>query len=387
MYKRLLYCILPILSFCQFSLYAQIEPLIKDRLFSNLLKEERPLIIQLPKSYHKSQHEKYPVLYLLDAADNIAHTTGTIDFLSRSGEIPEMIVVGIVNTERFRDFSPSEDPKIKLKTGGGKVFLEFLESELVPFVNDNYRSEAFKVLAGHSLGGLFTLFSLQAKPGLFQAHFAFSPSLQWNEKEIVTSLKVKLLNSKQLKTFVYMNLGDERMAMREGFDELSRHLSESKIEGLDSKVDLFESETHGTTPVIGLFHALRRLYHDWRVSFDILKTGYQPIVEHFEKLSDRYGYQITPKEALINGAGYYQLLENKNFANAKQLFELNVQNYPESANTYDSLAEAYEANEEIVRALELVNKAISLAAKDDKRLKEFAKHKESLLKKLELRGD
>lgn len=361
---------------------AQILSTIEQQLYSKVLDEERTVIIQLPASYQSHPTKKYPVLYLLDGTDNIGHTAGTLGFLGKSGEVPEMVVVAIVNKDRFKDLSPSVDPKIRLKTGGGKAFLKFIEQELVTYINNNYRTEDFKILAGHSLGGLFALYALQSSPEFFQAHFAFSPSLQWNNKEIVIKINSLLAKTKRMKNFVYINLGNEKKLMREAFDDLSLILEKVDIKDFHTKVELFENETHGSTPVIGFFKAIRTLYSDWRVPLEKLRVGYEPLANHFDQLSIRFGYTIRPSEQLVNGAGYYQLYETKDLDEAIKIFNWNVRLYPLSTNPYDSLAEAFEAKGNYEKALELVNKAIKLSKKDDKRLKQYVAHKNSLIKKM-----
>ena len=76
---------------------------------SEILNESRELLIHLPNNYSRYKDTTYPVLYLLDGQRNFAHTVGTLDLLNQSGMAQEMIVIGITNTERTRDFTPTYD--------------------------------------------------------------------------------------------------------------------------------------------------------------------------------------------------------------------------------------------------------------------------------------
>lgn len=131
------------------------------RLKSTVLGEDRVILVRLPQSY-EAGNQRYPVLYLLDGDAHIAHTSATADFLARNGRMSELIVVGIPNTDRTRDLSPTKvstpgatgAPQFPT-SGGGDNFLKFLETELIPEIDKTYRTHPYRILAGHSLGGLF----------------------------------------------------------------------------------------------------------------------------------------------------------------------------------------------------------------------------------------
>ena len=164
---------------------------ITDGLYSTVLSEQRDLLIHLPNNYNQNKMHDYPVLYLLDGQRNFAHTLGTLDLLNQSNMAQEMIVVAIMNTHRTRDFTPTYDESYNEwgLSGGADNFLDFIDKELMPYINKNYRANNFKIISGHSLGGLFSIYAMHSKPELFQAHFAFSPSLWWHKKVIFKEAK------------------------------------------------------------------------------------------------------------------------------------------------------------------------------------------------------
>jgi predicted alpha/beta superfamily hydrolase len=108
------------------------------KLNSIVLNEIRAIYIYLPDNYKKN-HNSYPVLYLLDAETNFKPVCGVVDILSRWKIIPELIVVGLPNTDRMRDLTPTLDRKFKIG-GGGNNFLGFLKEELVPYIDQNYNT-------------------------------------------------------------------------------------------------------------------------------------------------------------------------------------------------------------------------------------------------------
>ena len=144
---------------------------------SKILGEARSVLIRTPASYATGARS-YPVLYLTDGDRQLPHTAATIDFLTREGRMPEVILVGITNTDRTRDLTPTHVDQTALDgqqfrfptSGGADKFLSFIETELIPYVEANYRTEPFRILAGHSFGGLFAMHALLSRPRLFNGH-------------------------------------------------------------------------------------------------------------------------------------------------------------------------------------------------------------------------
>jgi Tfp pilus assembly protein PilF len=66
----------------------------------------------------------------------------------------------------------------------------------------------------------------------------------------------------------------------------------------------------------------------------------------------------------LNAWGY-RLLANKQTKEAVEVFKLNVEAYPASANVYDSLAEAYLAHGEKQLAIDNYRKALELDPKSE----------------------
>ncbi|MDF0708474.1 alpha/beta hydrolase [Flagellimonas okinawensis] len=183
---------------------------VEDRfvITSDILNEDRTCLLRLPDSYHDSSRisKKYPVIILLDGNTFLKTTEGVVHFMSsdinRNNLMPESIIVAIANVDRERDFTVT---KLKTKRpntmGGGKKFLDFIQKELVPFIDYNYRTLPSRTLIGHSLGGLLTLNSYMDPNSIFDAYIAIDPSIWWDEetmKNKVDSIKPASFHKKNI---------------------------------------------------------------------------------------------------------------------------------------------------------------------------------------------
>ncbi|MCK4561578.1 MAG: alpha/beta hydrolase, partial [Flavobacteriaceae bacterium] len=156
----------------------------KVEIQSEILKENRILNIYLPNGYSKDSIKEYPVIYLFDGSmdEDFIHISGLVQFGSFSwiNMVPETIVVGISNIDRVRDYTFHTDNKKHKKqfptAGKSEVFIDFIEKELQPFIDKNYKTNTTKTLIGQSLGGLLATEILFKKPNLFDNYIIVSPS-------------------------------------------------------------------------------------------------------------------------------------------------------------------------------------------------------------------
>jgi len=225
---------------------------------SEILNEDRRISVYLPRTYARNKTKTFDVLYVLDGGANLMHSAGSQLFLAGYGHMPELVIVGIHNTNRDRDFTPSKVENIK-DSGGADRFREFIKAELMPFVAKNYRISDKKYLSGHSFGGLFAFDTLAKSPEMFDAYFTFSPSLRW-DNDLVLEAFLESIKTKAPKSYLYVNIGNEGFKLKRPILKLHEQLK--KIEDSDFKwhVDWLENENHTTTPVIGQFLAFKDFF-------------------------------------------------------------------------------------------------------------------------------
>ena len=242
----------------------------KTRIESNILKEEREIYISLPHSYGKADG-KFPVFYILDADYNFQVTKGIINFLTLYDKIPEAILIGIPNknsANRNRDLTPTKSVKYQDRfptSGGADNFLTFITDELVPFVENNFKASDFRLIIGHSLGGLFVIHSLITDPNSFSAYFAFSPSLWWNEEEYYPLAEKFLKKQTSLKKYLYItraNAGEERL---KALKRLKALFDERAPDEFTIELRHFGEEDHISTYVQSTLQALKYLFEELKL--------------------------------------------------------------------------------------------------------------------------
>jgi uncharacterized protein len=331
------------------------------RIHSSQVNEEREYKVYLPDSYKWARDKRYPVLYLLDGDSHFFHTAAAVDFLSGQGEIPEMIVVAIASTVRVRDFTQTDWSSHWVGGGGADKFRAFLSKELIPEIDRTYRTQDFRVLFGHSAAGQFALYCLTSDPNLFQAYFALSPSLDWDDELPLRSLESYFSSAQTLKTFVYVGRGDDYAGGKAlaDFNKLAEILGKAP-QGVRSQIRSFPDETHTTLPLIGQIDALRSLYSGWRLPDATLDKGLAAVQAHYENLSKMLSLRVAIPENALNDLGYAALQQGK-IKEAITLFQSNVDANPNSANAYDSLAEGYLKDGQLLAAKGAEDRSVQVA--------------------------
>ena len=374
------------------------EPLIlgaKHSLRSAILEEERGFRLYLPPGYETST-ERYPVLYLLDGDAHFHHSTGIVQFLAGNSHIPQMIVVGVSNTNRTRDLTPPMRGDTQVpgasparnatqsfpNAGGADRFLRFLEEELAPHIEARYRTQPYRILVGHSFGGLFALHALMNRPQSFHAYIAISPSLWWNDGELVAGAVKSLERLPPQERFLYMSMGSEGDGMLKPIQQFAATLEQARPERLTWRYSFLENDHHGSTPHRTLYDGLEALFEDLRISQVLARTGDLAQVEaNYARLTKRLGFEVQPSEDLVNALGY-SLLQNGKVEAALTAFRRNVERHGDSPNVHDSLGEALETAGQLDAALASYQRALKLGIKADKVHPAYQQHLERVLRKL-----
>lgn len=321
---------------------------------SKALGEERILWVATPRGYESSK-ARYPVLYVLDPDVHFTHAVGLSGFQARYLRMPDVIVVGIVNAARARDFTPppssGDAPEEPSRRGGAERFMTFLTDEVRIRVEQEYRTEPFTILFGHSLGGLLTVHAFVHHPGAFDAHVALSPSLYWDESATVRAAKSVLGPKSERSGFLYVALSErERPAITTSTQELATVLEEGAPESLRWTLQDFPGENHITVPYLALHSAMKWLFEGWGAPPSGMArriaeaSSLAPLDDHFEGLSERYGYDVHPTEMALGMIGG-TLSREGHGDEALAIARRRVALYPASTGAREQLERARQAAE------------------------------------------
>lgn len=308
---------------------------------SKILDEDRKVMVYLPDNYENG-NERYPVIYVMDGRDHFLHTAGAAHFLSRNNMAPNMIVVAIMNTNRKRDMTTPDREGQESKGGGGaENFASFIGNELIPYIEDNYRTERYNILIGHSFAGFFTVYALLNHADLFDAYIAISPSLWWNNEDIVDQMEQLIEDERSLEKFLYVTYCRENniniIASANRFVKL---LEARSPRGLTWEFTYMPDDFHGSNPYRSIYDGLEQLFKGWRFDSTVKGADAGRMREQYSLLSEKLGFTCRPAERWLIIIGY-ETLRGGRIKEAIEYFEYYVEMYPESANSYDSLGEAY----------------------------------------------
>jgi len=371
---------------------------------SKILDEDREIFIHVPEGFYgMDEHDlAFPVLYVIDGESLFIPTVGIVNQMTSSftanDKCPAMIIVGIPNNNRWKDLSPTsavigQDSSFLDITGGAPQFAQFIKEELIPYVDNNYPTESHRTLIGHSLGGLFAMYSLIEHSDLFSNYICIDPEFTWDDNRYIDYI-TKKLGSTDFKNkamyFPYANTHNTSKSRSEILKDTSELLNFQRSlfafeDALDSSIALngvsietkyHDNESHYSIPLIGITDGLKHLYADHHFTempnyynSDTSKEQMNLVSElkdHFGVLSKKHGYTLKPKESYIN-AWAFGFVDLGKPEIGRELLDYNIQNYPSSPNTRNTKGEYYLIQGDTVKALEMFKKSMAIKSTDGAR--------------------
>ena len=308
---------------------------------SKVLKAEMAISVYLPANYEASD-AKYPVLYDLNGFAYFTYCAGTVELLSRNVEMPEMIVVGLPNLQN--GYVPTAYEQRGPEPAAADLSLKFFSEELIPFIDGKYRTSGFNLLCGHSVAGLFTMYTLFTRPDLFSGGIASSPWFQANNQYWLKHIDQMFQAESLANKLLYMTVGKKEQDLTiSTYTELEKWMKSKDLKGLTWKSEWLENVDHSSMLGESLYYGLLFVFDGWKIPLDVVMSGdVSAIQKHGEQIKAKFGGRLAYNipEYLLNQVGY-QLLNRKSFDRALAILTLNTSLHPNSPNTYDSLAECY----------------------------------------------
>ncbi len=260
----------------------------------------------------------------------------------------------------------------------------------MPYIDKQYPTESYKILIGHSLGGLMVMQAFTHHTNMFNGYVSIDPSMWWAKEGLLQEVKDVLKNKNFAGKSLFLGIantmdGDMKIEkVPQDKSDATKHirsilklrdyLEANKQNGLSFQTKFYNEDDHGSVPLIAEYDALRFFfnYYPLKLTFQdftdtttLLADKYQ---KHFNNISKKLGYKVSPSEDLINNLGY-QALAGKQFSKAEKFFKMNVDNFPTSGNVYDSYGDYFEAVGDKANAIKNFEKALSVAENADTRRK------------------
>lgn len=372
-----------------------------DSIQSKILHEQRKIWVYVPNSGQAGSKQRFPVLYLLDGDAHFYSIVGMVQQLSQvngNTVCPEMIVVGIPNTDRTRDLTPTHvdaeppfmDSAFSKTSGGGEAFVSFIEKELMPHIDSLYPTQSYKMLIGHSFGGLTVMNIAMNHTKLFNSYICLDPSMWWDKMNFLKATKRSLAEKRFSGTSMYLGIAntmDENMDLVKvqsdttgetrhirSILDLDNYIKGQQQNGLRYGSKYYSNDDHGSVPLIATYDALRFIFEKYRfkLSFkdftDSTVDLATKLEQHYQDVSNLFGYKVSPPENMSNGLGY-EFLQQKQYAKAGKFFKMNVDNYPDSRNVYDSYGDYFLAIGDKSKAITCFQKSLAIEENTETRTK------------------
>jgi len=350
-------------------------------LVSKYLKEDRPYSVYLPEACKTGgASAPCPTLYILDGERTFHHASGVLETMSLTGQIPSMIMVAIPNTtDRTRDLTPThslddgygrQDPS-RSTSGGGEHFLDFIEHELIPEVEARYQPMPYRILVGHSFGGLITAHSFVSRPELFQAHIAIDASLYWDNNQWLKQAEQTLRQSDKIKNRVYHSVAeyapkgelDVSNRFERPGERFAYALKANPSPHLASAYQQFSGEDHGSVGLPSLYYGLKFVFDGYKNLPPVIESqGLDAVKMYYRNYLAPYGVELAPPQTVIQSLA---LLAESNgrYDEAIEHYKFNIKNYPKSAVSHILLAKIYALTSEKTQATAHFEKALELEPK------------------------
>lgn len=352
---------------------------------SKHINETRTINIALPNEY-KNSTKKYPLILILDDGLLFNTTNAIVNQLSKTSRMPESIVISLSPGEKHRNhFAPNlyNNHRNRMYNYGNhqEKFINFLELELLPLIEKQYRTANFKTFIGFSPSSAIGLYTLLNKPNLFQAYLCFAAGNiigdGYKQDERLIEELENLYSQNEIKqSYLYVVSGSKdansQPYINTNIKDFNEKLSKFNNSTIYTKAETIQGEGHTDVILPGLITAFEFLFpkEKWLVDYtDLIEkegTAKDNICSFYQKLSDEYAFEVYPNAdrlysmSCIKNIGR-RLLGSKKTQEAIEIYKYWVELYPLSHSAHYFLGLSYKENNDNNNAILSFEKAYELA--------------------------
>ncbi|NJM78436.1 MAG: alpha/beta hydrolase [Flavobacterium sp.] len=338
---------------------------ITESIQSKKLGETREFTVSLPVNYEFDVDKKYPILVLLDGEYLLSPFEGTLKYGNYWDDLPGMIIVAVNQNYGEKRFKDSEYDETGLPSKMGASFFEFIGFELLPYIEGKYRTQPFRVIAGHDTTAGFLNFYLYKDNPIFNAYISIAPEMpRGMEKRITDRLAT-------IKTPIFYYQATAEGDMKEINDaafELDNNINAIPNRTFNYRLDKFKGATHYSLVPLAVSRALYFIFDGYQpismLEFQekvvTLEKGYtQYLITKYDYLEKQLGLKIKPRLTDFK-AIEAAILKNKAYFELQELGKYADKHYPKTTlGTYHQ-ALYYEKSGEFKKAIKEYKKGFSL---------------------------
>ena len=331
------------------------------RITSSILGETRRINVALPPSFPQTAGDRrYPVAIVFDGESNITPTAIVSDELSRNGLIPELIVVAIENTNRIRDLTP---PGLSVSGSdlnqGGDRFLDFIERELLPAVDRQFRGGEPRILIGHSSGGILASYAAATRP-LYRGVISIDAPMTLSDNWLVRKLSGRT-QSIPLRYAAY----DARFGWP---DSSWNAFSTSAPASWLTRRERLRLEGHETVVMQATYLGLREIFSDYsRLAVQDMPA--KQVLSHYEEVGRALGTSVVPPRRILRDL-IARLTSETRGTEARQAYRQLASGYGASPDSV-ALLTAIRAAEERLAPTETVEGLLATPAPSPEEVRAF----------------
>jgi len=329
-------------------------------LHSEILAEDRILQVHLPPWY-ESESRTYPVVFLFYSdwvQGYFAQLVNDLYHLSMD-HIPPMILVGVANTQRYRDLLPWPRPGGQPGDGQADRFLRFVREEMIPFIDREYRTKQYRIMVGPQAAAIFGIYALLESPGTFNAFILNDPCLADHPGRSLCGELVEFAQTPAARG-VYFAVSEDAgpgPQPQEGLDTLRARLQGEAAPEFRWRIELDPEWPFFLAPV-NARAALLDLFADYPYPNAAQAASLAGIQAHYDSASAALGFTLEPPNLVLTLAGN-GLLERGSYDEALQVLTRLTELYPSSMNGIWGLANLHRAMGDTATAIRYYEECLS----------------------------
>jgi len=331
---------------------------------SKILDEDRALLIHLPPGYERST-ASYPVIYMLygdHVTTYFADAVSAVDALGPSGRTPEFILVGVMNTDRYRDLLPESQGR----PTGISAFIRFLNDELFTFVEKSYRTKPYRILVGPQAGGNFALYALMNRPGMFNGFIIETPFRWRGGRDMMLDMALPFLRDcRQGRRFMHITYRRMDDLEKEGLPYLERFgkmVQDSGCREFRLELDFASEEDDFVLP-LHIRQGLKKLFDSYPFPDDLRVDSLGDILAWYGKRSAEYGFEVdVPAHVLAMQSD--SLMQKGMTEQMIEVLHFMLEKDPSSGNALWRLGNHYERTGEPGKAIEYYERMLAVMGSD-----------------------